>query len=638
MIKSRSSPVWLLSATFLMYTATVQGQTASLGNFAPVNTGWAGAGILSPQNTGYGFQAFRNTSGTIANTAVGKQALWSNSQGENNTAIGNYALYLNNNGSLNVAVGFESLKNNKDGHRNTALGYQTLFANTLGTNNSAAGYQALWKNTTGSNNSACGYGALDQVATGNGNTAIGHKALTRATGSDNTGAGYNAGWGLGNFPQNYNRNVILGASSYNNPFASTADDNVVMGKDAAADFKSFLTECIAIGTRALYKSFNGSAANSQNVAIGLDALGSTVGGHHNTAVGAEAMRNNVSGINNVAVGYQAAYNHNIGFGAVALGAGAMHDHVNYFSTSGDYNTAVGPYSMYTGKGMGITSVGYSSDVDPTNTKSYITAYGYNTVETRANVLRIGEVNTLSSIETQVAYVAASDARLKYNVKDSTILGTDFIMKLRPVTYNLNGQKANEILRSKSAPVTAAKPIQLDAEVVEASKNKRHTGFLAQEVETAAKELNYKYAPVNVPQESNELYGINYNGFVMPLVKTIQEQQELIAGNQKMAEVLARQLLVQDDAISKAAAYVTAERTAGNTISIRAASAPGTNAELLDLNMATVHSGVVNHAGDFEVPGAQLNAGLYYVMVTDQGKISEFSKVFVSPLKDQTNEK
>lgn len=44
----------------------------------------------------------------------------------------------------------------------------------------------------------------------------------------------------------------------------------------------------------------------------------------------------------------------------------------------------------------------------------------------------------------------------------------------------------------------------------------------------AKELGYEFNGIQVPEdESKDIYGISYSLMVVPLVKAIQEQQELI---------------------------------------------------------------------------------------------------------------
>ncbi len=49
-----------------------------------------------------------------------------------------------------------------------------------------------------------------------------------------------------------------------------------------------------------------------------------------------------------------------------------------------------------------------------------------------------------------------------------------------------------------------------------------TGFIAQEVEKAAKELGFDFSGVDKPKNENDYYGLRYAEFVVPLVKAVQE--------------------------------------------------------------------------------------------------------------------
>ena len=51
-----------------------------------------------------------------------------------------------------------------------------------------------------------------------------------------------------------------------------------------------------------------------------------------------------------------------------------------------------------------------------------------------------------------------------------------------------------------------------------------TGFLAQEVEQACKDLNFTFSGLHVPTSEVDNYGLAYGSFVPLLVKAVQEQQ------------------------------------------------------------------------------------------------------------------
>lgn len=60
-------------------------------------------------------------------------------------------------------------------------------------------------------------------------------------------------------------------------------------------------------------------------------------------------------------------------------------------------------------------------------------------------------------------------------------------------------------------------------------------FQAQEVEKAAQELNFEFSGVDKPKNKNDLYGLRYAAFTVPLVKAVQEQQTQIEQLQKEKE-------------------------------------------------------------------------------------------------------
>ena len=72
---------------------------------------------------------------------------------------------------------------------------------------------------------------------------------------------------------------------------------------------------------------------------------------------------------------------------------------------------------------------------------------------------------------------------------------------------------------------------------------RRTGFIAQEVERAAKSSGYDFDGLKIPRTEKEYYSLSYSSFVVPLVKAMQEQEELI-------EKQAQKLQDQDKTIAE----------------------------------------------------------------------------------------
>lgn len=54
------------------------------------------------------------------------------------------------------------------------------------------------------------------------------------------------------------------------------------------------------------------------------------------------------------------------------------------------------------------------------------------------------------------------------------------------------------------------------------QNIQQTGFIAQEVEQAAKSIGFDFSGVDAPKNEKDFYGLRYAEFVVPLVKAVQE--------------------------------------------------------------------------------------------------------------------
>jgi hypothetical protein len=70
---------------------------------------------------------------------------------------------------------------------------------------------------------------------------------------------------------------------------------------------------------------------------------------------------------------------------------------------------------------------------------------------------------------------------------------------------------------------------------------RHSGFIAQEVEKAAKESGYAFDGISIPKDENGNYSLDYATFVVPLVKAVQELATQNEELQKQIDELKRLL-------------------------------------------------------------------------------------------------
>ena len=428
-------------------------------------------------NTSLGFRTLDSVTTGTYNLGLGYKALLSNSSGVDNTAVGANTLPGNTTGSYNTASGTGSLQQNSTGDLNSAYGAFSLNRNIVGVKNTAIGTSSLYWNI-GNYNTGLGFESLNQNSTGTGNTALGTSALW------NNYIGYsNVAVGVGALYHNTDRSnlVAVGDSSlFNN------------GVGASIDY--YAISNTAIGSKALFSNTTGDG----NTANGFQALFSNTSGRFNTGIGYFTLHGTNASYSNTAVGYFAGGGHNLGYN----------------------NTLIGAYCQVLAEGM-YNCVGIGEGV----------------ICTANSEARIGNSST-NSIGGYANWTNFSDGRYKKNVQEN-VKGTDFIMKLRPVTYQLDVQgirnKLNESRGREIDPQTKQSIAEKEKMVF--------SGFVAQEVEIAAKESGYDFSGVDAPKNENDFYGLRYGDFVVPLVKTVQEQQAIINDLQSKVQSLEKQAII-----------------------------------------------------------------------------------------------
>jgi hypothetical protein len=232
----------------------------------------------------------------------------------------------------------------------------------------------------------------------------------------------------------------------------------------------------ALGVKALY--FN---QGSQNTAVGTNALYSTLSADFNTAVGFNACANYTSGWNNTILGAEAD-----------------------ISFNGQYNS------------IAIGNLAKASD----NGK-----------------VRIGN-SANWSYEAFANWTNVSDGRYKKNIQEN-VAGLKFIMKLRPVNYQMDMMSLSEKFNENKGQANRETMHKALAE----KEQMIWTGFVAQEVDAAATAAGFQFSGVDKPRNADGVYGLRYAEFVVPLVKAIQEQQQSIEALQELrkenAELKAR---------------------------------------------------------------------------------------------------
>lgn len=360
----------------------------------------------------------------------------------------------------------------------------------IGIGNTAVGKDVLHSNRGGLNNTANGFDALYSNQNGTDNTAIGSAALYKNVNEYNTAIGSNAMY--------------------------------------AGNGSIYAT---ATGYEALYND-----AGYANTATGSQAMFSNTKGQNNTAFGFNALYGNTTGSNNVAIGLSSLSNSTSLSSLVAIGDNALHSlsggsgHTTAVGSQAGYNDGDGNNNTYLGyhagntveNGSSNTIIGYGADLSDANYNN-ATALGNLAVAHASNSVRVGN-SSVTSIGGFANWSNVSDGRIKKNIKQN-VPGLAFINKLNPITYNLDLNAADKIINHAAVKDENKNFIKSTDEELAARKQKEqiiYTGFIAQDVEKAAKDLSYDFSGVDEAKNEHDLYGLRYSDFVVPIVKAVQE--------------------------------------------------------------------------------------------------------------------
>ena len=191
-------------------------------------------------------------------------------------------------------------------------------------------------------------------------------------------------------------------------------------------------------------------------------------------------------------------------GRTAVGYNAL-----YINELGDYNTAVGYGALQSiFVGGSNTAIGSLTDVTDSVNIDNSTAVGYQALITSSNQVRVGN-SSVTSIGGYASWSKISDGRVKKNIK-SNVPGLEFINKLQPITYNLDLDAADKIVQRPIIKDKDGKIAQLTSKEKEdrnINQQILYTGFVAQDVEEAAKSINYNFSGVDAPKNDKDLYAI-----------------------------------------------------------------------------------------------------------------------------------
>ena len=348
-----------------------------------------------------------------------------------------------------------------------------------------------------------------------------------------------------------------------------------------------LSDAMVDGSSSLYVGVQPSSTSNayNNSSLGLGALSNITTGDGNTAVGRQALRDNTSGSYNTALGYftlldGTSGSYNTGIGATILNNNTADGNTSvgynsmYFNTTGEYNTTVGTNSLTSNTtGDYNSSVGYKAlnlvqsgdknatlgyksgdrittgsynvvigsdaDVSSSSASNQI-VIGYNATGKGNNQISLGNTS-ITAIKAQVTSITGySDERIKREISDNT-LGLEFIKKLRPVRYKLKNPAdyPAEILEDRFSAIPGSGPGNVGYIRPQDDEN-YYDGLIAQEVKSAMDEVGIDWSGWSEDIDNGK-QGLQYGALTVPLIKAVQEQQDMIESQREMIDLLIEEV-------------------------------------------------------------------------------------------------
>jgi hypothetical protein len=316
------------------------------------------------------------------------------------------------------------------------------------------------------------------------------------------------------------RAVLSNVSSgnYNAGFANYAlEKNTTGSHNTAAGFFALNSNLSGEDNTAIgYTALNFSTTGGSNTAAGAYALEADTTGHSNAAFGTYALTANTSGVENTALGMKALFTNATGAQNTAAGFYAL-----YLAT-GSHNTAVGMRALnYLSTGENNIAVGYESGYNLTTGGNNI-EIGAQGEKDDSQTIRLGTpgaqkqafiagifgatasggVPVVVTPNGQLGTVTSS-ARFKRNIRDMGDV-TAILMQLHPVTFQYRAD-----LDPTATP---------------------QFGLIAEEVAQVAPALVVRDA-------AQQPYTVRYDAVNAMLLQQVQQQQHLIAAQQKLLQDL-----------------------------------------------------------------------------------------------------
>lgn len=193
----------------------------------------------------------------------------------------------------------------------------------------------------------------------------------------------------------------------------------------------------------------------------------------------------------------------------------------------------GVYGLLNGSNNGAAIYGASIGNTDEDTEGNFAGYFKGRVY-MSDKLSIGNKNSQYSVDVSgsvraYAFLTSSDSCLKENVKDIDQNQISTLMKIRGVSYDLKKTKKGVQNSQKSYSGDSIETTQITSENENEVFSRKHTGFLAQEVQQVYPELVYK--------DEKGLLSVDYIGFIPMIVEALKKQEATISSQARCIDSL-----------------------------------------------------------------------------------------------------
>jgi len=287
----------------------------------------------------------------------------------------------------------------------------------------------------------------------------------------------------------------------------------------------------------------------------------------------------------------------------------------------------GVFGILSGSNQGAAVYGTTSTYEE-YTGGYFAGY-FNGAVYVSNCLSVGNKNASYPVDVTgtirtTTLLETSDERLKEDITDIGLNPISSMKQLRGVSYLLKQpKKTNTAFISKESGDSINSSIAAASSYDQSLYNRRHNGFIAQEVQALYPELVY--------EDKDGILSIDYLGFIPIIVETLKKQDDVIANLALEIENLKSELntkgFISINDSPKAVLYQNTPNPFNVSTTIQYNIPDNSNNAVIYIfnllgSLISKKTLTSRGEGSISISASELNAGMYnYTLVVDGVEIS-----------------